>query len=79
MDFLEFMNKCSREQFVTMLVSLLLSCSTFAVAASLWSSKPASWDTTNEAFLIGNGKLGGKLTDVLAGMGYGEMLIVHLL
>lgn len=44
-----------------MLVGLLLSCSTVATAASLWSLKSASWDTTNEAFLIGNGKLGGKL------------------
>jgi hypothetical protein len=59
---LEPINECSREQSVTMLVGLLLSCSTFATAALLWSSKSASWDTTNEAFLIGNGKLGGKLT-----------------
>lgn len=44
-------------------VGLLLSYSAIAAAASLWSSKSASWDTTNEAFLIGNGKLGGKLTN----------------
>jgi hypothetical protein len=40
---------------------LILSCSTFATAASLWSSKSASWDLPNEGFLIGNGKLGGRL------------------
>ncbi|KAJ5157178.1 Six-hairpin glycosidase-like protein [Penicillium canariense] len=38
---------------------LLLSSGTLAAAAaSLWSSNAASWDTTNEAFLVGNGKLG---------------------
>jgi hypothetical protein len=42
-------------------IGLLLSCSAFATAASLWSSKSASWDTTNEAFVLGNGKLGGEL------------------
>lgn len=55
-------DKCCKEQSVTMLIGLFLSCSTLATAASLWSSKSASWDTTNEAFVLGNGKLGGKWT-----------------
>ncbi|KAF7595237.1 hypothetical protein BBP40_006737 [Aspergillus hancockii] len=36
----------------------LLGTSSLATAASMWSSKAASWDTTNEAFAVGNGKLG---------------------
>ncbi|CEJ54209.1 hypothetical protein PMG11_00529 [Penicillium brasilianum] len=41
-----------------MYLGLFLSCSTLTTAASLWSSRAASWDTTNEAFVLGNGKLG---------------------
>lgn len=58
---LESVDECCGEQSVNMHLGLILSCSTFANAALLWSSKPASWDLTNEAFLIGNGKLGGRL------------------
>ncbi|KAE8150230.1 Six-hairpin glycosidase-like protein [Aspergillus avenaceus] len=36
---------------------VVLGMSSLATA-TMWSSKPASWDTTNEAFAIGNGKLG---------------------
>ncbi|PIG85890.1 alpha-fucosidase A [Aspergillus arachidicola] len=32
--------------------------SSLATATSLWSSEAVSWDTTNEAFALGNGKLG---------------------
>lgn len=38
---------------------VLLGMSSLATANSLWSSKAASWDTTNEAYTLGNGKLGG--------------------
>ncbi|KAE8347155.1 hypothetical protein BDV24DRAFT_174697 [Aspergillus arachidicola] len=37
---------------------VLLGMSSLATATSLWSSEAASWDTTNEAFTLGNGKLG---------------------
>ncbi|OOO13321.1 hypothetical protein OAory_01010700 [Aspergillus oryzae] len=37
---------------------VLLGMSSLATANSLWSSKAASWDTTNEAYTLGNGKLG---------------------
>ncbi|KAF5863440.1 hypothetical protein ETB97_010071 [Aspergillus alliaceus] len=35
-----------------------LQMSSLATAVSLWSSNSASWDTTNEAFALRNGKLG---------------------
>lgn len=32
----------------------------------MWSSKAASWDTTNEAFALGNGKLGGMFMSLVS-------------
>ena len=45
---------------------VLLGMGSLATATSLWSSKAASWDTTNEAFVLGNGKLGGRSISLIS-------------